>query len=108
MFAILIRTVFHECSRSVIVFGKDFMVFDPRKSAVTSKTMKDHKIAKVQINIVTFCEFSQMFMKIEGIYLSIPTNVHGGSWFDSSGLFEVVQYYKLNMNETRFLFFSDL
>ncbi len=49
--------------------------------------MKDYEIPKVQINIVTLCEVSRKFMKIEGIYLSIPANVHESSWFDSSGLY---------------------
>ena len=36
--------------------------------------MKDYEIPKVQINIVTHHEVLRKFMKIEGIYLSIPEN----------------------------------
>ncbi len=45
--------------------------------------MKDHEIPKVQINIVTFRESS---CEVDGIHLSIPTNIHESSWFDSLGL----------------------
>ncbi len=43
IFTILIRTVFHECSRSLTAFGKGFMVFDHQKFAVTSRTIKYHE-----------------------------------------------------------------
>ncbi len=73
-FTTLIRTSFPGCSWFLIAFWQGFHVFWQPKISVTSKTMKNHEIPSAKFNVMSFREFSQKFMKFEGIHPWIPWN----------------------------------
>ncbi len=71
-FTTLIRTIFPGCSWFLIAFWQGFHVFWWTKISVTIKTMKNHEIPSTKFNVVSFCDVSWKFMKVEGIHLWIP------------------------------------